>query len=219
MVLPPISEFAWDRPVAVLVGPHPRSAGDLNAFLMRSYPRVRFFGLPTNGSFPVPGSVPYVEGQWGSWYYQIAKGQMQSLLNEEGLLMHKGFPVDEEVWLTREGVARGRDDVVERALEWMRSTGVKDIPENLPKRFSLEQNYPNPFNPTTGVRYQVSGVSDVKLVVYALLGRELAVLVNERKAPGRYEVKFDGNGLASGVYLYRLTAGTFSQVRKMVLLR
>ncbi len=89
----------------------------------------------------------------------------------------------------------------------------------LPTTFELSQNYPNPFNPTTGVRYQVPGVSDVRLVVYDILGREVTTLVNERKAAGRYEVRFDGSGLASGVYVYRLTAGTYVQTRKMVLLK
>ncbi len=83
----------------------------------------------------------------------------------------------------------------------------------------LGQNYPNPFNPKTGIRYQVSGVSDVKLVVYDMLGREVAVLVNERKADGSYEAAFDGNGLASGVYLYRLTVGSYVATRRMVLIR
>jgi hypothetical protein len=59
----------------------------------------------------------------------------------------------------------------------------------------------------------------VKLVVFDLLGREVAVLVNERKAPGSYEATFDANGLASGVYVYRLTAGSFVQSRKMVLVK
>jgi len=97
--------------------------------------------------------------------------------------------------------------------------GVADQVVNLPARFSLEQNYPNPFNPKTGVRFQVPGVSDVKLTVFDLLGREVAVLVNERKAAGSYEVGFDGSGLASGVYMYRLTAGSFVQSKKMILLK
>jgi hypothetical protein len=75
------------------------------------------------------------------------------------------------------------------------------------------------------VSYQLPAASEVQLVVYDLLGREVAVLANERKGPGTYEVKFDGTRLASGVYLYRLTArhtdggqaGTFVQTRKMVL--
>ena len=85
--------------------------------------------------------------------------------------------------------------------------------------FSLGQNYPNPFNPTTVISYQLPAASDVRLVVYDVLGREVAVLVNERKTPGSYEVKFDGSGLTSGVYLYRLTAGSFVQTRKLLLLR
>jgi photosystem II stability/assembly factor-like uncharacterized protein len=98
-------------------------------------------------------------------------------------------------------------------------TAVKPVEASCPVRFSLSQNYPNPFNPKTAIRYQVSGVSDVKLVVYDLLGREVAVLVNEKKAAGNYEVSFDGARLASGVYFYRLTAGSFVQSRKMILLK
>jgi N-acetylneuraminic acid mutarotase len=75
-----------------------------------------------------------------------------------------------------------------------------------PVGYSLNQNYPNPFNPTTGIGFRVSGVSEVKITVYDVLGRAVAVLVNEEKAPGSYEVKFDGSGVAGGVYLYRLTA-------------
>ncbi len=94
-----------------------------------------------------------------------------------------------------------------------------------PERFEFEQNYPNPFNPSTRIQYTVGvaggkgQVASVKLVVYDLLGREVAVLVNEKKAPGTYEVNFDGSGLASGVYLYRLSAGSYVQTRKMVLVR
>ena len=97
--------------------------------------------------------------------------------------------------------------------------GISEIPGAIPGEFRLEQNYPNPFNPRTGVRFQVSGVSDVRLTVYDLLGREVAVLVNERKPAGTYTVQFDGSALASGVYFYRLTAGEFVQSRKMILLK
>jgi hypothetical protein len=95
-----------------------------------------------------------------------------------------------------------------------------------PTAFALEQNYPNPFNPLTiikytigGVRGQGSGVSKTKLVVYDLLGRDVATLVDEAKRPGGHEVSFDGSGLASGVYFYRLTAGDFTKTRKLLLLK
>jgi hypothetical protein len=100
-----------------------------------------------------------------------------------------------------------------------RFTGVENYTSSVPKTFILEQNYPNPFNPTTAFSYQLSAVSDVKLVVYDVLGREVAVLVNEKKNPGRYEVQFDASGLASGVYFYRLEAGQFVSTKKLVVLR
>jgi hypothetical protein len=86
---------------------------------------------------------------------------------------------------------------------------------------SLAQNFPNPFNPATEIRYEVAGgtggnLSAVRLTVYDLLGREVAVLVDARKAPGRYAATFDAGDLASGVYLCRMSVGGFVQVRKMI---
>jgi hypothetical protein len=92
--------------------------------------------------------------------------------------------------------------------------------------FRLEQSFPNPFNPITtikytigGVRDQGPGVSNTRLVVYDVLGREVATLVNEEKAPGSYHVTFDASGLASGVYYYTLTAGDLSRTRAMMLVK
>ncbi len=99
-------------------------------------------------------------------------------------------------------------------------TGVEnENPQSLPTAFELEQNYPNPFNPTTAVSYHVPTVSDVRLIVYDLLGREVAVLVNEKKAAGSYKVHFDASELASGMYLCRLEADDFVQTRKLLLLK
>jgi hypothetical protein len=97
-------------------------------------------------------------------------------------------------------------------------TGVADG-NLLPKEFYLAQNYPNPFNPSTTISYQLPAQSHVTLKVYNVLGQEVATLVNEVKEPGSYEVMFDAKGLASGVYLYRLTAGSLTQTKRMVLLR
>ena len=88
-----------------------------------------------------------------------------------------------------------------------------------PTTYALYQNFPNPFNPTTVVSFQLPVTGNVRLVVCDLLGREVAVLVNERKEPGRYEVRFDAGGLSSGVVLYRITAGDFVQTYRMLLLR
>ncbi len=91
--------------------------------------------------------------------------------------------------------------------------------EPTPQTYELLPNYPNPFNPTTVITYRLPVVSEVKLVVYDLLGREEAVLVNERQNAGSHEVKFDAAGLSSGVYFYRLQAGSFAETRKLLLLR
>ncbi len=98
--------------------------------------------------------------------------------------------------------------------------------EEEPAVITLFQNYPNPFNPETVVSFQLSVASDVRLAVYDLLGREIAVLVDDRKGAGRYEVRFRAHSsgtqatdLPSGVYLYRLTTGGHVESRRMVLLR
>ena|GEM_PF-4279572 len=100
---------------------------------------------------------------------------------------------------------------------------ITDVPgeENSfsPSQFTLNQNYPNPFNPNTVISFQLPVTSNVSLKVYDLLGNEVAVLISEEKAGGIYELNFDGSGLTSGVYFYKLVAGNFSATKKMILLR
>jgi hypothetical protein len=420
---PPDPDF-YDRPIAVLTGPQTWSLGEHVAFRMRSHPMVRFFGLPTNGAFVVGGGGP--APVFGNWYYRYAGGQMRSLVNNEGFLMHKSFPVDEEVWLTGDGVARGEDDVVKRALGWINtlsyahdvqlrqvskdsvevigrvtnplshtisvvvtlrdgsgamldsvtlaadtvwnhrfvpsadgtiratvrtydvnagtsrtlsnvaelvfsrgpsitmdthSVDLGDIGTGLPRydtsfvvrnsgyssdsltvavdpvnvspdtavfavpriftlvagdsqrvifsvlpgllspkyygaqvqvqswrsfnqpvsvknysfrvvitslapgfsgiplAFGIEQNYPNPFNGTTVVGGQWPVASHVRIAVYDILGREVAVLVDEKKEAGRFEMKWDAGNCASGVYVCRMTAGDFVESKKMILMK
>jgi hypothetical protein len=98
-------------------------------------------------------------------------------------------------------------------------TAVEEGVSSIPVEFSLGQNYPNPFNPTTAISYQLPAVSFVRLTVYDMLGREAATLVNETKAAGIYNAAFDASGLASGVYVYQLQAGSFIQTKKMVLMK
>jgi hypothetical protein len=90
---------------------------------------------------------------------------------------------------------------------------------NNPVAFALDQNYPNPFNPSTTITYELPKTSDVRMSVFDMLGREVSVLVNERREAGVHDVKFDASGLSSGVYLYRLQAGSFVQTRKLMFVR
>jgi hypothetical protein len=107
--------------------------------------------------------------------------------------------------------------------------GISTSAENLPGGISVEQNSPNPFNPATTIRFAIAGVAalsgsegpanKVRLAVYDLLGREVAVLVNEWKLPGSYSATWEAHGIASGVYIYRLTVGNLVASKKMILLR
>ncbi|MDE3057298.1 MAG: T9SS type A sorting domain-containing protein, partial [Bacteroidota bacterium] len=98
------------------------------------------------------------------------------------------------------------------------ATGVSEgmLIEEIPSLFSLSQNYPNPFNPATNFRFTIAEFRFVTLKVYDVLGRKVATVVNERKSPGTYEINFNAGKLSSGVYFYRLSAGTFTSVKKMI---
>jgi photosystem II stability/assembly factor-like uncharacterized protein len=98
-------------------------------------------------------------------------------------------------------------------------SGVKDGASNTPKSFALLQNFPNPFNPNTTIKFVIPEKSLVNLSVYNLLGVKVAELANGNKNAGEYHVDFNASGLASGVYLYKLNAGSFSSSNKMIILK
>lgn len=98
-------------------------------------------------------------------------------------------------------------------------TSVDDNDSPTPTRFELQQNYPNPFNPSTRIVYRVKSRESVSLKVFDVLGREVATLVDEIKNPGEHAVTFDGANLSSGVYFYRMTAGSYVATKKLLLMR
>ncbi|MBP1679271.1 MAG: hypothetical protein H6Q29_1182, partial [Bacteroidetes bacterium] len=92
-------------------------------------------------------------------------------------------------------------------------------PSHSRRSIRLLQNYPNPFNPKTVIRYEMSEPRNVRLVVHDVLGRTVAVLVDERKEAGEHQVSWDAQGLPSGVYMCRLEAGLYSDTKRIMLLR
>ena len=102
--------------------------------------------------------------------------------------------------------------------------GIKKINEIVPDKYSLSQNYPNPFNSTSNLKFEISrlggsSMTDVKIIVYDVMGREVQTLVNERLQPGTYETTFDGSLLNSGVYFYKLETEYFTETKRMMLIK
>ncbi len=97
--------------------------------------------------------------------------------------------------------------------------GLEDLDQVIPDHFSLSQNYPNPFNPSTVIDYALPTTQHVRLSVFDVLGRNVATVVDQQESPGRHTVLWDARDAPSGVYFYRLTAGSFVQTRSMVLIR
>ena len=98
-------------------------------------------------------------------------------------------------------------------------SGINESDTKQPVSFSLSQNYPNPFNPVTIIKYQIPELGLITLKVYDVLGSEIATLVNEEQPIGNYTVEFDATELSSGIYFYRIQAGSFVETKKMMLLK
>ncbi len=104
-------------------------------------------------------------------------------------------------------------------IKYSQTTGIIPVSNNIPENYTLFQNYPNPFNPSTNLEFGISNLEFVSLKVYDLLGNEIQTLVNEVLPAGSYKLRFDGNGLSSGIYFYALTAGDFTDKKKMIILK
>jgi hypothetical protein len=98
-------------------------------------------------------------------------------------------------------------------------TSVKNDLKEVPKNCLLSQNYPNPFNPTTQIDYQLAATSNVSLKVFDILGREVTLLVNRKQTAGSHQATFNAKTLPSGIYFYRLQTGSYTETKKMLLLK
>ncbi len=104
-------------------------------------------------------------------------------------------------------------------FKYSQLSGIRQISSEVPNTYSLNQNYPNPFNPTTNIHFAITKSSFVKLVVYDVLGKEAATLVNEKLESGSYNADWDASNYPSGVYFYKLEAGSFVDTKKMILIK
>ncbi|MCK7522034.1 MAG: T9SS type A sorting domain-containing protein [Ignavibacteriales bacterium] len=135
--------------------------------------------------------------------------------------------VDENYWIT--GYAVGDSGTISKYKELYLVTETEPVQNIIPESFSLKQNYPNPFNPTTRIEFSLPVAADVELMVYNILGQQVASLINEQRSAGNHSVLWnanDSNGmkLSSGIYLYKLKAtgndgSEFQEIKKMILLK
>jgi hypothetical protein len=174
---------------------------------------------------------------------ETGQGWVQTNYDDQRILLSMGpltmNPGDTQVIVAAQIIERGTSHlnsvtVIKEYAEVVRAAysncfsevpiSVGSISQNAFK-FSLAQNYPNPFNPVTKIKFSIPAAlstgegSGVRLLVYDILGREVATLVNSTLKPGNYEVDFNGSNYASGIYFYQLTAGEFTETKRMVLIK
>lgn len=235
------SEIAWDLEGASSATPQQTQflrtylkakfvADDANIYGITGIDSTAFaglgfgFGIVSNGSpyledYPdiidtIGGSIPILRYNVVSTAGIAYSGSFNNSPNE-GQLVYLAFSFETI------NLAAERSNVMTAALKYfglIPPSGIED--DNfVPEIFSLSQNFPNPFNPTTKIKYEIASKEKVELKVFDILGNEIIELVNDFKNPGKYEVAFSGNNLSSGIYFYKLVTESFSQVKKMILLK
>ncbi len=117
------------------------------------------------------------------------------------------------------GYAIGLGGEILRLNDTATVIGIQNISSEIPSNYKLYQNFPNPFNPKTIIKFQIPNSSDLKLIIFDVLGREVVTLVNETLNAGTYEVEFDGTNLPSGIYLYVIKADNFTDTKKGILIK
>ncbi len=200
---PPASDYVY------LTFPHPEWGSVIGPNFSAD---VRAFAKSTVWNF-VAGSTSNSTAAILSWdSSKVPNGVSLSLTD----LSHKGNLINMKTTGTYKFTINGVD-----SLQIISSviTGIFEPSPAAPSNFALSQNYPNPFNPSTVISFDIPKQSIVKLVVYDILGRSIKTLVDEMKSPGNYKVRFDASMLTSGVYFYRITAGNFTDSKKLLLIK
>lgn len=215
-------ESFYDKPIAVLTGPGAVSNGDWESVRLGFHPNSRVFGKPTSGAFTLND---YPDLGYPNWFFTKATGS--GYVNPGHVYMaHTSAPIDEEVWLTKDDVARGVDTVVEAAIAWIYSQNDElPIHNTIPEQFTLERNYPNPFNTTTRIPFILPSESTVEISIFDVTGHLVRRICQNRKySEGHHHVCWDATDkndrvVGSGVYIYQLKSSDKIRSKKMLFVK
>ena len=170
---------------------------------------VKYISAETGWAAGIGGIILKTTNGGSNWSSQI--------ISSAYLLRSISFVDNNTGWIA------GRPGIILKTTTGGEPIGIKPVSTEVPDNFFLSQNYPNPFNPETHIKFDISpskGASGIaKLIIYDVLGREVAVLVNEQLSPGTYEAGWDASNYPSGVYFYKLTTDEYAETRKMVLIK
>lgn len=201
------------KPVVVLTSKVTSSAAEVQAMVLKGLPNVTLIGEATRGGFS------NILGRQLPNGWQLEFSNERYLFRDGTNYEEVGIPPDIEEIPSEMAMEQGHDNVLDRALHHL-SVALPNEGASVPESFVLHQNYPNPFNPVTTIAFTLPSAQPITLEVYDPLGRRVATLLNDQWQPsGRHHVAFDATGLASGLYLYRMTANQHVTTRPMTLLK
>lgn len=224
-------KLVYDRRFADTISVTETSVLNNMDFLVKKIVKVKGLGIISgfikdpNGK-GINGAMSYIldgKGEFASYAISDGNGQYYA----EGLTSGS-YCVTAEMFEYKESSKEfvdlntdsGINPVINFTIQPQSVTSVNgNVSAAVPMEYSLKQNYPNPFNPTTTIGYSIPKNGNVTLKVYNILGKEIATLVNEEKSAGNYSVKFNAKDIPSGLYLYTLTAGSYTETKKLVVLK
>jgi hypothetical protein len=209
--------YYFSKPVVFLMNEKCQSASDVTLSAIKGFGNITLVGLPSSGS---SGAVVLTTLKNSGFGLRLSS--MASFQKDGKLFDSFGVEPDTIIGPSAQYfIFNGPDRMLDKAIEIINGS-VNDTTtgfSSIPLHYELIQNYPNPFNPITIIKYQLPASSKVTLKIYDILGNEVITLLNEEKETGTYEVIFNASNYSSGVYFYRIQAGSFVETKKMVLMK